>query len=124
MATKKSATRTTKTAGTKSATKTTAKKSATSKPPKTSTTKPAAARPQKATAKANDRDPRLPSAGTVITRKFKDKTYEVKVSESDFEFRGRKFASLSAIAKEITGAQTNGFLWFGLIKRPAKKDAA
>jgi hypothetical protein len=31
-----------------------------------------------------------------------------------FEYEGRKYKSLSAIAAEITGTRWNGFLFFGL----------
>jgi len=62
--------------------------------------------------------------GSLIERTFKDKKFEVKVLEDAFEFRGARYQSLSGIAKEITGSETNGFLWFGLIPRGSKKPAA
>jgi hypothetical protein len=69
-----------------------------------------------------ERDPRLPKAGTVVQRAWHGKTYEVTVGESDFTFKGASYRSLSALAKEITGAASiNGVAWWGLAPRPAPK---
>jgi hypothetical protein len=59
-------------------------------------------------------DPRLPAPGTVLTRAYKGKTLEVKVLGTGFEFKGGRYASLSAVAKTITGSHLNGFAFFGL----------
>jgi hypothetical protein len=67
--------------------------------------------------KSDGRDPRLPKAGSLVSREFKGFTHEVQVLESEFMYRGRYYRSLSAIAKEITGTPWNGFLFFGLIGR-------
>jgi len=67
--------------------------------------------------KPDGRDPRLPKAGSLISREFKGFCHEVQVLESEFVYRGRSYRSLSAIAKEITGTPWNGFLFFGLIGR-------
>lgn len=69
------------------------------------------------TSRESGRDPRLPKAGTAITREFKGFVHEVQVLEREFSYRGRSYRSLSAIAKEITGTPWNGFLFFGLIGR-------
>ncbi|MCP4678721.1 MAG: DUF2924 domain-containing protein [Deltaproteobacteria bacterium] len=66
------------------------------------------------------RDPRLPDPGTVIIKEYKDVTHEVKVLNRGFEHQGTYYKSLSRLAKEITGSIWNGFLFFGLIKRPAQ----
>ena len=63
------------------------------------------------------RDPRLPMPGSVITRSYKDQEIAVKVLEKGFEFEGRRYRSLSAIAREITGTAWNGFSFFGLSKK-------
>jgi len=63
------------------------------------------------------RDPRLPNAGSLLSREFKGFAHDVQVLESEFIYRGRSYRSLSAIAKEITGTPWNGFLFFGLIGR-------
>jgi hypothetical protein len=62
------------------------------------------------------RDGRLPAAGTLLTRDFKGQTYVVKVLEDGFEYEGRQYRSLSAIAGEIAGTRWNGFLFFGLTR--------
>jgi len=56
-------------------------------------------------------DPRLPCPGSVLTRRYKGSTLQVQVLERGFAFDGQVFASLSAIAKAITGAHGNGFLF-------------
>jgi hypothetical protein len=57
-------------------------------------------------------DDRLPAPGTVITRPYKGEMLQVKVLHSGFEFEGRVYASLSAVAKAITGSHCNGFGFF------------
>ena len=60
------------------------------------------------------RDKRLPIPGTVIIKKYKGIKLEVKVLESGFEYNNKNYKSLTAIAKEITGAHWNGYLFFNL----------
>jgi len=60
------------------------------------------------------KDKRLPIPGTVITKEYKDASYQVKVLEKGFEYNGKIYKTLSAIAKEITGAHWNGYLFFNL----------
>jgi hypothetical protein len=72
-----------------------------------------------------ERDPRLPKVGTVLEREHKGTTHKVKVVDDGFEYKGEKHRSLSGLAKLITGQIWNGWVWFGLVKRPeAKKGAA
>jgi hypothetical protein len=52
--------------------------------------------------------------GTVIVKEHKGATIIVRVLTSGFEYDGRRFSSLSAIARDITGTRWNGFLFFGL----------
>jgi hypothetical protein len=59
-------------------------------------------------------DPRLPMPGTLITRKYKGQTLQVKILRDGFEFEGDRYKSLSAVAKRITGQHWNGYLFFGL----------
>ena len=54
--------------------------------------------------------------GTKLVREFKGKRYSVTVIPSGFEYNGRKYKSLSAIANEITGTRWNGKKFFGLLK--------
>jgi hypothetical protein len=59
-------------------------------------------------------DDRLPPPGTIISRKYKGQTLQVKVLPQGFEYAGEVYASLSAVAKAITGSHCNGFLFFKL----------
>jgi hypothetical protein len=60
------------------------------------------------------RDKRLPIPGTVIIKEYKGIKLEVKVLESGFEYHNKAYKSLTAIAKEVTGAHWNGYLFFNL----------
>ena len=60
------------------------------------------------------RDRRLPIPGTVITKEYKGTQVEVKVLDKGFEYKNKVYRSLTAIAKEVTGAHWNGYLFFGL----------
>jgi len=64
-----------------------------------------------------ERDPRLPPVGTVLSRRYKGEDYEVTVLAEGFEYDGQTYGSLSAVALEITGTVWNGLLFFGLQKR-------
>jgi len=66
------------------------------------------------TAVVQTRDTRLPMPGSLIVKKYKDRTLVVKVLDNGFEYEGRRFTSLSTIAAEITGTRWNGFAFFGL----------
>jgi hypothetical protein len=61
-------------------------------------------------------DDRLPPPGSVIARKYKGEVIQVKVLADGFEYEGDVHASLSAVAKAITGNHCNGFLFFQLGK--------
>ena len=63
------------------------------------------------------RDPRLPAPGAVITRQYRDQEIRVTVLEKGFEFEGRPYRSLSAVARAVTGQKWNGWLFFGLTRR-------
>ena len=53
-------------------------------------------------------------AGTKLIREYKGEKHEVTALEKGFEYKGKPYKSLSAIAKEITGTQWNGKLFFGV----------
>jgi hypothetical protein len=57
-------------------------------------------------------DPRLPPPGTLLTRPYKGQLLQVQVLTDGFAYGGRVYASLSAVAKVITGSHCNGFLFF------------
>lgn len=54
--------------------------------------------------------------GTKLVREFKGKRYSVTVIQNGYEYNGKKYKSLSAIANEITGTRWNGKKFFGLLK--------
>jgi hypothetical protein len=64
----------------------------------------------------SDHDSRLPMPGSVLVKKHKGRTIIVNVLSAGFEYDGRRFSSLTAIANEITGTKWNGFAFFGLAK--------
>jgi hypothetical protein len=66
------------------------------------------------------RDTRLPKPGTVLSRPYRGHDIRVTVLEKGFEWQGRPYRSLSAIAREVTGQRWNGMLFFGLTKRSRK----
>jgi hypothetical protein len=63
---------------------------------------------------ARRRDPGRPIAGTQLRRQWKGVEHVVTVREHDFEYNGRPYKSLSAIACDITNVRWNGWLFFGL----------
>src|ERR1700679_479025 len=63
------------------------------------------------------KDYRLPGPGTLITRRLGDRQIVVKVLTDGFEYESRRYRSLSAIAREVTGTRWNGLLFFGLAER-------
>jgi hypothetical protein len=60
------------------------------------------------------RDPRLPMPGTILTRPYKGTTVQVKVLADGFQYEGKTYKSLSAVAEAISGSHANGYLFFGL----------
>ncbi len=67
------------------------------------------------------RDQRIPAAGIVLLRDYKGQKIAVTVLEDGFEWEGRSYRSLSAIAKEVTGAHWNGLRFFGLHRKEIGK---
>ena len=63
------------------------------------------------------KDYRLPEPGTLLTRRLGDRQIVVKVLSDGFEYESRRYRSLSAIAREVTGTRWNGLLFFGLAER-------
>lgn len=60
------------------------------------------------------RDPRLPPPGNWIGRDYKGRAISVLVLFDAFEYEGKRYRSLSAIAKHVTGSHVNGFQFFRL----------
>ena len=59
-------------------------------------------------------DPRLPAPGTRLSRQFQGQSVSVEVLEKGFRYQERVYKSLSAVARQVTGVQWNGFSFFGL----------
>ena len=55
-----------------------------------------------------------PIAGTRLVREWKGVEHCVTVREDGFEYQGRPYQSLSAVARAITGTRWNGHAFFGL----------
>ena len=69
---------------------------------------------------APQRDPRLPSPGTVIVKAYKRRELRLMVRDDHFELDGQCFRSLSEAARYVTGARWSGWLFWGLRKRSRK----
>ena len=55
-----------------------------------------------------------PVAGTRLVRQYQGGDYSVTVTTTGYEWEGRPYRSLSAIARAITGTRWNGWAFFGL----------
>jgi hypothetical protein len=65
-------------------------------------------------------EPKRLLPGTELRRQWQDTEHVVTVRQHDFEYNGRPYKSLSAIARAITNVRWNGPLFFGL--RPSGKN--
>jgi hypothetical protein len=57
---------------------------------------------------------RKPIAGTQLIREWRGTEQRVTVTQDGFDYEGRPYKSLSAIARAITGTRWNGWVFFGL----------
>jgi glucan-binding YG repeat protein len=73
--------------------------------------------------KAGERDPRLPTVGTVLEREHKGKKIRVTVLEDGFRYEGETYNSLSTVARVATGTIWNGFTFFHLAPYPKRNQA-
>jgi hypothetical protein len=55
-----------------------------------------------------------PVVGTQLIREWRGVEHKVTVLAEGFELEGRRYKSLSAVARAITGTQWNGWVFFGL----------
>jgi Protein of unknown function (DUF2924) len=63
--------------------------------------------------------------GTQMIRQWRNETHIVTAIADGFEWNGQRYKSLSAVAKEITGTNWNGYAFFGIKRAPtANKNAA
>ena len=58
-----------------------------------------------------------PIAGTRLIREWQGVEHCVTVRDEDFEYQGRPYKSLSAVARAIAGTRWNGLVFFGLKNR-------
>ena len=65
-----------------------------------------------------------PRTGTRLIREWQGEVHRVTVLDGGFEYRGRRYASLSRIAREITGTRWSGPLFFGLRKTAGRAEAS
>ena len=72
--------------------------------------------------KAQKLQPRRVKTGSVLVREYKDVLHEVVVMPNGYLWQGKPHASLSAIAKHITGVQWNGVRFFGLKSKATAAD--
>jgi hypothetical protein len=56
----------------------------------------------------------MPIAGTRLIREYRGVEHTVTVLADGYEWQGRPYRSLSAIARAITGTRWNGPLFFGI----------
>ena len=56
-------------------------------------------------------------------REWNGRTHTVTVEEDGFSYAGRNYRSLSAIARDITGARWSGPRFFGLTNKTGTSDA-
>ena len=57
--------------------------------------------------------------GTQMIRQWQNTTHTVTALADGFEWNGRTYKSLSAIANAITGTNWNGFAFFGIKRAPS-----
>jgi hypothetical protein len=61
-----------------------------------------------------------PIVGTRLIRDWQGAEHSVTVRDDGFEYQGRPYRSLSAIARQITGTRWNGWVFFGLKNQRAR----
>ena len=69
-------------------------------------------------------DPRLPITGSLLVRRHRGKDVVVRVREDGFEYDGHIHRSLSSAVREATGTPWNGFTFFGLGRKPGRKNGS
>ena len=59
-------------------------------------------------------DENRPISGTRLIREWQGVEHCVTVRDQDYEYQGRPYKSLSAVARAIAGSRWNGWVFFGL----------
>jgi hypothetical protein len=66
-------------------------------------------------------DPTRPPTGAILVREFQGVEHRVRVLADGFEYQGRSYKSLSALARIISGTNWSGPMFFGLRNRRGYK---
>jgi hypothetical protein len=61
-----------------------------------------------------------PISGTTLIREWKGVEHCATVCDDGYEYQGRRYQSLSAIARAITSTRWNGWVFFGLKNQRAR----
>lgn len=69
-------------------------------------------------------DDRQLKPGSVLVREYEGEMHRTMVLDEGFSWNGRTYASLSAVAKAITGTQWNGNRFFGLKQKATSERRA
>ena len=59
-------------------------------------------------------DARIPPVGETLERNYRGRPVQVRIVAGGFEWNGRVYSSLSAVAWHATGTRWNGYAFFGL----------
>jgi hypothetical protein len=62
-----------------------------------------------------------PITGTVLVREWQGVEHRITVLDDGYEYQGRPYKSLSAVARAITGTRWNGLVFFGLKSQRAPR---
>ena len=76
---------------------------------------------KKPATESHKRQPIYLTPGTTLPRTFKGEDLKVQVTEDGFEFKGKTFKSISAVARHITGYQISGPVFFGLVETKGRE---
>jgi hypothetical protein len=76
--------------------------------------------PASSSKRRDGRAKNVPVVGSRFVREWNGRRYEVTALPKGFEFEGRRYRSLSAIARAITRTRWNGRVFFGIAGRNAR----
>lgn len=80
-------------------------------------------RPEGKRAAANQSGKNQPVLGTKFGREWNGKLHEVTAVSGGFEYEGKRYRSLTAVTKAITGTHWNGRAFFGVSKAETRTGA-
>jgi hypothetical protein len=62
-------------------------------------------------------------AGTILVREWRGMTHRVLALDEGFEHDGKRYGSLSEVARAISGTRWSGPRFFGIEERQPRKEA-